>query len=137
MFHWDNALIYLGVTSVAVTGVQPAIGFPIVYLYVFVAVFGSALAVGIRWWRGHLTTVVARLIAFVAGVFGSGLCSPWLMNKFSMDGLDALIIIGLSSMISARVIVFFTAHLDVEKLGRAGQDRIAKVIQPKDEGGAK
>ena len=132
MFQWDNALIYLGVTAFAAAGMQPSMGIPILYLYVFVSIFGSGLAVGIRWWSGHLTTAAARIIAFIAGVFGSGLCSPWLMNKFSMDGLDALVIVGLSSMISARVIVFFTAHLDIEKLGAAGQSRLVNVIKKDD-----
>jgi len=128
MFQWDNALIFLGLSVLTAAGVQPSLDLPIFYLYAFVAVFGSGLAVGIRWWRGHLPTFIARVIAFVAGIFGSALFSPWLTGKFAMDGLDALMIIGVSSMISARVIVFFTAQLDVETLGKAGQDRLVKVI---------
>ena len=131
MFQWDNALIYLGLTSFVAAGAHPVMGIPIIFLYVFVAVFGSGLAVGIRWWQGHLKTVAARVIAFIAGVFGSGLVSPWLMSKFAMDGLDALMVIGLSSMISARIIVFITAKMDVEKIGGAGTDRIANLINPK------
>ena len=130
MFQWDNALIYLGVTAFAAAGVQPSLGIPILYFYVFVAVFGSGLAVGIRWWQGHLDTAVARVIAFIAGMFGSGLVSPWFMHKFDMAGLDALMIIGLSSMIAARIIVFITAKMDVEKIGGAGTDRLAKIINP-------
>ena len=128
MFQWDNALIWLGLTVLAVNGIEP--NFPVLYLYVFVAVFGSGLAVGIRWWSGHLTTVISRILAFIVGIFGAGICSPWLMNKFAMDGLDALMVIGLSSLISARIIVFITAQLDIETLGKAGQNRIVKTIDP-------
>ena len=128
MFQWDNALICLGLTVLAVSGVDA--NFPVLYLYAFVAVFGSGLAVGVRWLSGHLTTVISRVLAFVIGVFGSGIFSPWLMNRFAMDGLDALMVIGLSSLISARIIVSIIVLLDIEALMSAGQNRIVKTIDP-------
>ena len=128
MFQWDNALIFLGVTVFAASEAQMLLGFNIIYFYIGVAVFGSALAVGIRWWQGHLNTKIARVISFVAGVFGAAITSPFLMHKFEMTGLDAFFIIGLTSMIGARLIVMWTSKLDIERLGKAGEDRISNII---------